>query len=414
MLENIKIFLWTWPCSVLLIITGMLIMIKTRFFYIINFCDIIKNTLLKIKNNRQAFKVMCTSLGGTIGVGNAIGVAGAIAEGGAGAVFWMALAGIFSMSIKAKEIELSIKYKKSKFEKGAISYIQNGIGSHTFALIYAFLCIFVSLGMGNLSQIKSALNATSSTIKISQTTVAFLFCFIFFVIIIKGLNKIISISEFLVPVISLLYIIGLVIILIINISKLPLVISKIFEGSGIICGFKWSLIKRSVSEGFSKSIFSSEAGLGNAGFVHSETNVSPLEQSKWGALEVFIDTLICILTALALMLSKAPSSFYNYSFATKGIFEMNFGVFGADFYAISMLLFAFSSMLCWYYIGCYAIKYITYSKLVEVIYTIVFLSLITLSPFIKENIIMNLSDIANALMMIVNLSAIIVVINIKN
>ena len=143
MLDVIKNALWTLPCGVLSIFSGILILIKTKFFILRHPLTVFRETLGKMFKDESSFALMCTSLGGTIGVGNAVGVAGAIAEGGAGAVFWMGIAGIFSMAIKYAEIFLAVLFKDRETYKGPLTYLKKATGNSFFPYLYSFLCIAV-------------------------------------------------------------------------------------------------------------------------------------------------------------------------------------------------------------------------------------------------------------------------------
>lgn len=407
MLENIKNYLWTFPCAFLVILSGIIILFKTKFFVIRKIGKIFGSTVGKIKKQKKSFALMCTSLGGTIGVGNAVGVAGAILEGGAGALFWMAIAGLFSMAIKYGEIYLAVYFKRADV-KGPITYILNVTDCDFIAILYAFLCILASLGMGNLSQIKAAVSASTGVIPLSSFAISIILTVLFLFTVSGGIKKISSFSKIFVPLFSLIYILLLSVIIFKEREKLPEAFISIANSSGIFCGIKWSVIKKGVSNGFSKSVFSSEAGLGSAGFSHAETDEAPFLQARWGVVEVLVDTVICIMTGLAIICMEAVPSFQDVMLVTKGVFEYNFGVFGSIFYAVSMLFFAFSSVICWYYIGTSSLYYITKSQKINFLYTFVFSILIALSYFISNKIIIEFSDIANALMMIINLTAVMI------
>lgn len=408
MIENIKNYLWAFPCSILIIIAGIVILFKTRFFVLRKIKTIILSTVGRVRKQKKAFSLMCTSLGGTIGVGNAVGVAGAIAEGGAGALFWMAIAGLFSMAIKYAEIYFAVIHKRRSGTAGTIAYIEKATGCSLFALIYAFSCILVSLGMGNLSQIKAALSASKDVIPLSPLCLGLIMTGLFLVTALGGIKKISAFSQTAVPCFSVLYILLLSIILFKERERLPTAFESIVNSSGVFYGIKWAVIKKGISCGFSKSVFSSEAGLGSAGFSHGETDEEPFIQARWGVVEVLTDTVICLMTGLAIICVGNIPEFQNVSLVTKGVFEINFGVYGSIFYALSMVFFAFSSVICWYYIGISALSHITKSKHIKCFYTIVFSIFISLAYFISDKIIIEFSDLSNALMMLINLPALLI------
>ena len=397
MLEVIKNLLWTLPCLALTVLVGTILLLKLRF-------------KAPLKIDRKAFSLMCTSLGGTIGVGNAIGVAGAISDGGAGALFWMLIATIFSTVIKYAEIYLSLLYKGSKRSKGAISYINNGVGSPFFAFLYAIFTVWVALGMGNISQAKAGITSFNSVINIPTFLITVIFALLIVITVTGGLKKIRAFSEIAVPIFAVVYILFLIIILYLQREKLPFAIKEVLKGSGLFQGVKWCVIKKGISSGFSKAIFSSEAGLGSAGFTHSESDLTPLEQGLWGVVEVVVDSVICIMSGIAILSAPTFLRYQDITSMTMLLFELNLGKCGEFFYGVSMLFFAFSSIICWYYNGSTAINYITEKKSIKVFYLVVFAFLLVASPYLKTKIILDISDISNGLMMIVNLSALLVLI----
>ncbi len=415
MLEVIKNTLWSLPCGILVILSGTIILIKTRFFILRHPLNIFRETLGKMFKDKKAFALMCTSLGGTIGVGNAVGVAGAIAEGGAGAVFWMGIAGIFSMAIKYAEIYLAVLFKARDASKGPLPYLQKTTGGSFIPFMYSFLCITVSIGMGNLSQMKAGLNASRDIIPLPQYVLALILTLLFIIVSVGGIKKISSFSKYVVPVIALTYIVFLLGILFFERQKIPSVITEIASESGVISGIKWHLIKSGVAGGFSKSVFSTEAGLGSAGFTHAESENAPHAQALWGVVEVFVDTLICLLTAFAILALDDFPLINNSAFATRAVFEVSLGKFGAIFYSFSMIMFAFTSVVCWYFIGTCGVKNITQNKKATALYFVSFVTFMIISAFISDSVIIYLSDFANALMMIVNLPAVLILVkNLKS
>ena len=350
MLELIKNALWS-PLTVInILLIGIVILAKTRFNTLFKLPSILRDTIFSTRRNRRAFSLMCTSLGGTIGVGNAIGVAGAICEGGAGAVCWIAIAGIIGMAIKYAEVYFSMIYN------GPIMYLEKSIGSKALSTIYAFLCVGVSLGMGNMAQTRSAIASVSGILPISGTMVAFFIAIAFLYVAKGGIEKIRKFSEIAVPLVSLMYVLLLGLILIHEREYLGTALKTVIKGSGVIVGIKWSLIKKGITIGFSKAIFSSEAGLGSSGFSHMESKIPPKEQAKWGVVEVLVDSLICIMTALSILVSENEVTGLPETHITRGVFTSSYGRFGELFFCLSMLVFAYASIICWYYTRTCAIK----------------------------------------------------------
>lgn len=397
MLEVLKNLVWSPVAAVSIMLLGVVFLIKTHFIALIGLPRILIKKLTHASKSKKAFGLMCTSLGGTIGVGNAIGVAGAICEGGAGAVFWMAVAGILGMAIKYVEVYLALR------DGGAIKYIESESGTRAVAVIFSFLCILVSLGMGNAAQVSAAINTVDDGSSAARIIVAAVMSIAFLSVINGGIDKIRKFSAIAVPIVSLTYTVALAIIFFVRREHLANVFDSILSGSGIISGFKWSLIKTGVTCGFSKAIFSSEAGLGSAGFAHGESEEAPLDQAEWAIVEVLIDTLICLMTALAVLTCSNEISSLGASNMTKGIFTLCFGESGRLFYGISTIIFAFSSIICWYFNGSTALAYLCPRSTVRNLYLAVFVFLILASAFAGDSIVIELSDIANGLMLTVNL-----------
>ena len=397
MLEVLKNLVWS-PATVIgLMLLGIVFTIKTHYVTLIGLPRILFKKLINASKSKKAFGLMCTSLGGTIGVGNAIGVAGAIYEGGAGAVFWMAIAGVRGMSVKYVEVYLALS------DGGAIEYAKKESGSKSVAVVFSFLCILVSLGMGNASQVSAAINTVSKGSNAVRMFVAIVMSIAFLSVDTGGIDKFWKFSVVAVPIVSAAYTVALIIIILIRKEYLADVMESIVDGSGIIAGFKWALIKSGIICGFSKAIFSSEAGLGSAGFAHSESEESPLEQAEWAIVEVFIDTLICLMNAVALLTYADEISSLDSSTMTKGVFELCFGKFGRIFYGISTIVFAFSSIVCWYFNGSTAVAYLCPKRKVRDFYLVTFVFIISASAFMGDSAIIALSDIANGLMLTVNL-----------
>lgn len=395
MLESIKNLVWGPITVISILLLGTVLLIKTRFRAVYGLHYITSN--IKRSFNKKSFGLMCTSLGGTIGVGNAIGVAGAICEGGVGAVFWMAVAGLLGMTIKYVEVYLALKHG------GPIEYIEKESGIKFIAVLYSVLCILVSLGMGNTAQVKTALNTVSSRSYLIKAITAIIIACAFIHVVIGGIDKIRKFSEVAVPSVSFVYTVALIIIIIQRKECLSCIFKSILDSSGIFTGVKWSLIKSGISSGFSKAIFSTEAGLGSAGFAHSESNASPVDQANWAVAEVFIDSLICFITAIALLSYSSEIEALPESLMTQGVFIKCFGDIGRILYSVSMTVFAFSSIICWYYNGLRCVRYLKSGKVINTFYIFTFVFLIIASAFVNDSVVITLSDIANGLMLTLNL-----------
>lgn len=413
MLENVKNFLWSPATILFIVVLAVILAVKTRFRALSHPIKKLKTTLFSKSKNKSSFEAMCTALGGTIGVGNTIGVAGAIAEGGAGALFWMITASFFGMVIKEAEIFLAVKFKPvGNQNSGPMYYIERGIGSIFFAKCWAVLCILTAFGMGNFSQSMSCINSIHKTVGINKAVISLLFSLLVFLILKTGLFGIKKAVSSAVPVISVLFIVLSFVILFIQRHNIPSAMCEIFKSafnfkSGIT-GVKWSAFCASIRCGFSRGIFTNEAGLGSACIVHSTSDeTSPEKQASWGVVEVFIDTVvICTLTGLMILSLRCNYKNIGIEETTLIVFTDTLGKLGSVFYAVSTFFFAAASILAWYFYSECAIRYIGIKKDFLKIYKFLFALACFFGGIIPAKKILQISDIFNALMLITNLCAV--------
>ncbi len=405
MLEIIKSLLWS-PLTVILIaVVGTVLCIRTSFRALRNPKRLFKDTLFS--NNKSSFEATCTALGGTIGVGNTIGVAGAIVEGGPSALLWMLIASLFGMVIKEAEIFLSVKYKPCGNEfSGPMYYIEKGIGSKKLARVWAFSCILTSLGMGNVSQSMAAISSIEGIIDGKRLFLCIILTLTVGVTVSLKLSEIKRIIGVIVPFVTVTFILSIVLILIINSKNIPYAISETFTSmidlkSGCI-GLKWSVITLAMRSGFSRGIFTNEAGLGSASIIHSSSNeASPEVQAKWGVLEVFIDTVvICSLTGVAILSCNYEGMAIES--ITQYVFISSLGKIGGIIYAVSMLFFALASIIAWFCYAQCAIKYLGGNNL---FFTFLFIFATFCGGMLNARSVLIISDIFNAIMLITNLIA---------
>ncbi len=405
MLELVKSILWSPITVVFIAFVGTVLWIKTSFRATRNIKRLFKETLFS--NNKSSFEATCTALGGTIGVGNTIGVAGAISEGGPSSLLWMLIASVFGMVIKEAEIFLAIKYKPYGNDfSGPMYYIENGIGSKKLAKLWAVSCILTSFGMGNIAQSMAAASSVEGLITVNRLFVCVLLTMIVAVTVSLGLEGIKKVVGMIIPFITAAFILSIVVILIINAKKIPSAISSVFTSAlnlnSSVIGFKWCVIASAMRSGFSRGIFTNEAGLGSACIVHSSSDEkTPENQAKWGVLEVFIDTVvICTLTGVAII-----SSNFNelpIEKITQYVFISSLGKIGAVIYASSMLIFALASIIAWF---CYAECALKYLGKSTKLFKLLFITATFLGGLINAGKVLIISDIFNAIMLITNLIA---------
>jgi AGCS family alanine or glycine:cation symporter len=329
---------WVWgiPMLVLILTTGILMTVRTGFFQVVRakvvgdetfFAIFKKKDVTKTKDKKaiSQFQALSTALAATIGTGNIAGVATAITVGGPGAIFWMWVSAFFGMMTNYSENVLGIFYRrkndKGEWSGGPMYYLQYGLGKKRgmkkiakfLAVLFAIFCVMASFGIGNMTQINSIADAMHSNFGIPTLVMGIVLAVIAALVIVGGIKRIGNVTEKLVPFMALAYIAGALIIFITNYRQIPYVFGSIFSDafniSAIGGGIGGYVIKRAVTMGFKRGVFSNEAGLGSSVMVHSSSDVKePVIQGMWGIFEVFFDTIIvCTLTAFVLLSSSTDS-----------------------------------------------------------------------------------------------------------
>lgn len=436
---------WGVPALVLLVGTGVVMTVLTKFFQFTHFGHMMKETvgsLFKKKevlksedeNSISQFQALCTALSATIGTGNIAGIAYAITMGGPGAVFWMWLAAIVGMMTNYSENVLGIFFRRrnerGEWCGGAMYYLRDGLGSKKgmkhvgkfLAVLFSIFTLFASFGIGNMGQVASisesvtgVFSFTGGNTKADALIIGIIAMAVAFLVIIGGIKRIASANERLVPFMALFYIVGAVAIIIMNISHVGEAFAAIFKNAfstkAAAGGVGGAVIMQAVQWGFKRGVFSNEAGLGSSVMVHSASNVKePVTQGLWGIFEVFFDTIvICTLTALVILTTgvvdlntgASVSGSTKLGLATEA-FSKSFGTFGGIFIAIAITLFAFSTVLGWSYYGTKAWEFLFGTKS-TIVYKIIFVVMIVVCSTLDASVAINLSDTFNGLMAIPNL-----------
>ena len=447
---------WGLPGLILLIGTGILLTISTKFFQVGRIGHWWKATIASIfKKNSNAtkntdkktisqFQALCAALAATVGTGNIAGVSAAIVTGGPGAVFWMWVAAFFGMMTNFSENVLGIYYRRKnkdgEWSGGPMYYLTDGLGKRygkkwlkpiatVLAVLFACFAILASFGIGNMAQInKIVLNmdaaffssATLGTIPgtsidIIHLIIGIALLIIGALIIIGGLKRIARFAEIVVPFMAVAYVIGALVILCFNLDKLgPMFVSIFkyaFKPTSVLGGGIGVLIQKTMTQGFKRGVFSNEAGLGSSVIVHSSSNVKePVKQGMWGIFEVFFDTfVVCTMTAIVVLstgfidlTTGAPALGVNGDTLVSEAFGKYFGAPGTWFVAIAMLFFAFTTVLGWSQYGSKAVEYLFGTTGVK-IYKFIFVAMMVSGAIMEGGLAWDLSDTFNGLMMIPNL-----------
>ena len=430
---------------VLLVGTGILMTVLTRFFQISHIGHWFKNTLGGIFKNKHVtahtsrhdrqisqFQSLCTALAATIGTGNIAGVAAALATGGPGAIFWMWIVAFFGMMTNYSENVLGIYYRRKNSEGewcgGAMYYLKDGLGSKkgckqigaVLAVLFSIFCILASFGIGNMSQINSIAVNLNSVFGLPRLVTGIALMVVAALVIVGGLKRIASVTEMLVPFMAVLYVIGCIVIVCSHITMVGPAFAAIIKGAfamkAVGGGIVGSGVKAAVTWGMKRGVFSNEAGLGSSVMVHSASNVKePVRQGMWGIFEVFADTIVvCTLTALAVLSSGVMNLENGAMISTSEktalvaeAFSGTLGVAGGWFIAVAITLFAFSTVLGWSVYGSKAFEYLFGTKAM-IAYKIVFVVFVVFGATMDLSLAWDLSDTFNGLMAMPNLIGVVV------
>ena len=356
------------------------------------------------------FQALATAVSGTVGNGNIAGVALAIAVGGPGATFWMILCGLLGMSTKFVECTLGVKYRDigedGTVYGGPMYYLTKGLQEKGFARlgkvlagIFAFLCVGASFGGGNAAQYNQAamqlVESFGMTGGSARTIIGLIMMVVVGVIIIGGIKRIASVTEKVVPLMALMYILACLYIIISNITFVDdafgMIFSQAFNPQAGLGGLLGVLIT-----GFRRAAFSNEAGAGSASIAHSAVKTKyPASEGLVALLEPFIDTVvICTMTALVIIIFNGDNTVFNYGgeggiVMINGVASEGAGItaaafakyisFSGPFLTIAVVLFAISTMISWSYYGLQSWMYIFgKSKVSEIVYKLMFLVFIVI------------------------------------
>lgn len=422
LLNAIDDFIWGPPLIVLLFGSGIFLTVRLGLIQVFRLPLALK-LIFSAKSNGEgdvsSFKALCVALAATVGTGNIVGVATAVKVGGPGAVFWMWMAAFFGMATKYAEGLLAVKYRttdeKGEIAGGPMYYIKNGMGEKwaPMATFFAIACVLVSLlGIGTFPQVNAIVDSMEIAFGINKTMTDIILTVLVGAVTIGGLQSISKVSSKIVPFMAMMYIAISIGLILQNLDKVPaavsLIISSAFSGHAALGGFAGSTMMMAVQKGIARGIFSNESGLGSAPIAAAAAKTKwAAEQGLVSMTGTFIDTIIiCTMTGLALVLTGVWCGPASGAQMTTQAFSLCYGPSGAQFLTISLVLFAFTTILGWNYYGERACIYVFGNKGVMP-FRIIFVALVASGAFLKLDAIWILADIVNALMAFPNLIALI-------
>ena len=434
---------WGLPLIIMIMATGIFLTIRLGLLQIRHLGKALK---FMVQNEDggdgevSSFGALCTALSATIGTGNIVGVATAIAAGGPGALFWMVVAALFGMATKYAEGLLAIKYRTIDAEGhvlgGPFYYIENGMGKNFrwLAKIFAFFGACVGLlGIGTFTQVNGIASATKNffdpkmqmTVNLFGNTyswITVITCLILTVVVglvvLGGIKRIAKVSEIVVPFMAILYVAFALLILIFNVTKIPMAISLIvksaFTGSALAGGVMGTMIV-AMQKGIARGIFSNEAGLGSAPIAAAAAQTKePVRQGLVSMTGTFIDTVvICSMTGISIVLTGAwQIEGLQGVEITSAAFRAGLpfpGEVSAFVLMLCLTFFAFTTILGWDYYGERCVEYLfDRNKNVVTGYRWLYILAVFIGPYMTVEAVWNIADIFNALMALPNLIALIV------
>ena len=416
-LQNISSLVWGLPMLILLI--GCHIFLTFRLKFIQRYIG--KAIKLSITSDEEGhgdinqFGSLATALAATIGTGNIIGVSTAIALGGPGAVFWTWITGILGMSTKYAESLLSMQYRQKNkvgnFVGGPMYVLEKGLNMKILAVLFAVFTALATFGTGCAIQSKAIIEIIKFTFNVPLIISGIIITICAALVILGGLNNISKVCEKLVPFMALFYVGGSLIILILNIQYLPntivLILKSAFTTRAAGAGFVGSTMITACRYGVSRGLFSNESGLGTAPIVSaSAKSKNCVRQALVSMSGTFWDTVIvCAMTGFVLVSSivKNPIAFENVANdKLTGIAFQNLGAVGGIILAISLAIFAFTTILGWCFYGERCVEYLFGIKAIKY-YRILFLITLFMGTVFSLDIVWSFSDITNGLMAFPNI-----------
>lgn len=428
-IERINSFLngvvWGPVMLAVLLGIGLYFSVRTGFFQVRRFGYMLRHTVGglfggKNKSSKAGispFQAVSTALAGTLGTGNIVGVSTAIISGGPGAIFWMWVSAVLGMMTKYAEVFLAIKFrrknKRGEYVGGPMYYIEDGLKLKPLAVLFALFCICASFGIGNMTQSNSVSAALYESFNVSSAVTGVVLALFAAAVIIGGIKRIGKFAEKLVPLMSVIYILFALIVLVINHDKIIPAFRTIFDyafnPASIAGGNAGYLVSVGIKYGVSRGVFSNEAGLGSAPIAHAAVETdSPVRQGLWGMFEVFFDTIICCtITALVIITSGDWNKGENGAALTLEAFSKSLGGISQYVISISMVFFAFCTILGWSYYGEKCVEYLFGKKQMVLIYRVIYIAFIVVGATQSLELIWSVADTLNGLMAIPNIAALI-------
>ena len=409
-------FLWGQLLIVVLIVVGVIFTVSSRFVqfrYFGRMFSVLRGARHRRKGQISSFQALVVSVAGRVGSGNIAGVAVAITLGGPGAIFWMWIIGLMGMATSFFECSLAQLYKRvdasGSFRGGPAYYLTHGIGQKWLAIIYSVL-LLLTFGFG-FNAVQSYVVATSvnASFGIPTWVTGLVMVVLLAGTIFGGMKRIAVVAEVIVPVMAVGYLLCAVLVIGMNISEIPAVLSRIVSSAFGLDSAVGGGIGIAILHGVRRGLFSNEAGLGSAPNVAAVATVPhPVNQGIVQAFSVFIDTIVmCSCTAFIILLSDVyqPGSVEVSGVTlTQNALASHVGAWGGSFVSVALLLFSFSSIMYNYYLGENSLNFFSEDnvKLFNV-FRVMVLGLVFWGSFQDLGTVFAFADLTMGLLAVVNL-----------
>lgn len=360
------------------------------------------------------FQALMTALSATIGTGNIVGVSTAVVLGGPGALFWMWVTAIFGMATKYGEAVLAVKYRikdeKGEMAGGPMYYIERGMGQKWLAWLFAFFGAVAAFGIGNMVQANSVAGAVHDTFGVPSLATGIILAVLTAAVIIGGIKSIAKASSVIVPFMAVFYVLTGLIIIVMNLDKLPTALDIIFSSAfNFQAGFG-ALIGSTIRYGVARGVFSNEAGLGSAPIAAAAAKTDhPCRQGLVSMTGTFLDTIIvCSITGIVLVMAGLYPGVEKAQAAalTSRSFDAFFPGAGNLIVTIGLILFAYSTVLGWYYYGEKCFYYLVGARY-TIVYKVLFSISVVVGATLNLGLVWDIADTMNGAMAIPNLIALI-------
>lgn len=422
--QSVDNVVWGWGMILLLLGTHLFLTVRTGF---IQRKTITKGIPLSVSKEDGAdgevsqFGALTTALASTIGTGNIIGVGTAIALGGPGAVLWCWLTGVFGIATKYAESLIAVKYRvkteDGRMQGGAMYALERGLNMKWLGMIFAVFAGFASFGIGCATQVNAIAEVCNTNLGIDPWIVGVVIAVLTAFVIFGGIKAIASVCEKLVPFMAVFYVLGCLIILVLNRDFVFPAIATIcrlaFADSGaVVGGLVGGGLRAAIQYGVARGLFSNESGMGSAPIAAAAAKTkNPVRQALVSSTGTFWDTVVvCLMTGLVLVSTMMKNPEIAASQITDGgeLTTLAFSqipYFGPFILVVGIITFAYSTILGWAYYGERCVEYFSGKKGL-IPYRVLYVAVALIAPVLALDLVWLIADVLNALMAIPNLIAV--------